>query len=212
MNFNAVAPYYSVLQRLVFGNQLQLAQVHFLNSSESTGQVLVLGAGTGEFLRFLSVPNGSQFTLVDNSARMCAIAKKRAEKQALTVEVYQHDVFDLNMNQHNQHNEHNQQFDLVCLPFVLDLFSLQEAEQILKVAKRHLKPSGKLIITDFENHSANSQKLLLKAMYAFFGVVAGVDVQRLPNWRDLLTKEGFDCEKEAEFLEGFVRSGVWVSW
>ena len=75
--FNWIAPYYDTLTCLVFGNTIWKAQTGYLNYVPPHATVLVLGGGSGKWLRDLLQRNETcQICFVEASSKMVELAKK----------------------------------------------------------------------------------------------------------------------------------------
>ena len=75
--FDAVAWYYDRLARIVFGKSICRSQTCFLSTLSSTSNILVLGGGTGWWLKeFLQKKPGCRILYVDASPAMLNLAKK----------------------------------------------------------------------------------------------------------------------------------------
>ena len=110
----------------------------------SGGPVLELGCGTGR----TAIPiaqAGISIVGLDNSSRMLRIARAKAGKQRLGVDLLKFvkgDMRDFSLGQ---------RFPLVIIPFrsFLLMLSVAEQTQALETIKRHLTPGGRLIFNAF---------------------------------------------------------------
>jgi ubiquinone/menaquinone biosynthesis C-methylase UbiE len=202
-NFDRVAPFYDFFQKVVFGSQLQQAQVHFLNQISAPSKILVMGAGTGEFLHLVdssASSAGHDFTLLDSSTKMCQRAKRIAGEMKCRVSVVCTNILEWTPTQ---------KYDVVALPFVLDLFDEGENKAIVYRALSALKSEGVLIITDFVSSPRITHRLLLWFMYRFFGVMSNVPSRNLPQYELLFQSFSLKLKSRKTFVKGFVESKVY---
>lgn len=196
--FNWIAPGYDKLVKLVFGETLHEAQLYFVNEIGSSDHVLILGGGSGEFLSsLLKARPLIHVTYIEASSEMLAMAKAKMDGIANVTFV------------HGTEDEiPPQQFDVVITNFVLDVFQQNQVESFVAVVKNILKANGKWLVTDFENTSKLSHRILLRLMYLFFKISGSIDARRLPMWRSAFNKAGLKLKKQQFFRNGFVSTGV----
>ena len=71
MNFDRVAKIYTILEKVVFGNQLQWARTCQLDMIKDRQRILLIGEGRGRlFTELIKVNTGAAITLVDSSEMM----------------------------------------------------------------------------------------------------------------------------------------------
>ena len=87
-------------------------------------------------------------------------------------------------------------FDLVLLPFVLDLFSEINCLALLRKTKAILHEEGSLIVTDFSKNPAKFQKALVGLMYLLFNSVGATERSKLPEFYALFAAEQLSIFKE----------------
>lgn len=187
--YNLIAPFYQFFVKLVFGNLLFKAQTHFLTKYLNPAQILIVGGGTGELLAFcLKQYPTVRITYVESSSKMIKLSEKRISKQDKTrVEFQCKSIFDW---------DSEQQFDLVLLPFVLDLFSEINCHALLLKTKAILHKEGRLIVADFSNNPAKFQKALVGLMYLLFNSVGATERSKLPEFYALFAAEQLNICKE----------------
>lgn len=191
-NFNFLAPIYDLLARLVFGQNLHQASIHFLNDIPSNSKVLVLGGGTGRILTDLE---GNQVTYVEKSQKMLNRAKERQLKELVN---FIHTDF--------LKWESDQQFDVVICPFFLDVFDEDNLNLVLDKMRSSLDSNGQLMVTDFEPSELKSYRLLLKIMHLFFRLFSSLESRRLKPIRQHILQSGFRIEAEKFWLNGLIFS------
>jgi ubiquinone/menaquinone biosynthesis C-methylase UbiE len=181
--YNLIAPFYQFFVKLVFGDLLFKAQTHFLTNDLSPAQILIVGGGTGEILSFcLTQYPKAQITYIESSKKMIEISKKKIpEKNADRVNFQCKNILEWNSNL---------RFDLVLLPFVLDLFNDQHGMQLLSSLKDLGSDKCQLLVTDFSRTSSTFQKALVKLMYFLFNSVNASERSSLPDFNTLF-RENF---------------------
>ena len=187
--YNFIAPYYLFFVKLVFGDLLFKAQTHFLTKDLDNQQILIVGGGRGELLSFcLSQYPTTRITYVDSSSKMIELSEKRVSIQDQTrVDFQCKSIFEWDTSL---------TFDLVLLPFVLDLFSEINCLALLRKTKAILHEEGSLIVTDFSKNPAKFQKALVGLMYLLFNSVGATERSKLPEFYALFAAEQLSIFKE----------------
>lgn len=204
-NFNGLARIYDALAFAVFGRVLHRAQVHGLLAVPTGAKVLILGGGTGQLLPdVLNRIQPRQVVYLEASIRMLHLARRRLRTHPLADRVrFRHGTeADLLPNE---------QFDVVVLPFVLDLFTTETLRQsLLPRVLVALRPGGWLLVTEFEPGRTWGQRILLWLMYRFFRLTAHIEARRLPDWVGALTDVGLHQEQRMPFRQGFISTSCWI--
>ena len=187
--YNLIAPYYLFFVKLVFGDLLYKAQTHFLTKDLDNQQILIVGGGRGELLSFcLSQYPTTRITYVESSSKMIELSEKRVSIQDQTrVDFQCKSIFEWDTSL---------TFDLVLLPFVLDLFSEINCLALLRKTKAILHEEGSLIVTDFSKNPAKFQKALVGLMYLLFNSVGATERSKLPEFYALFAAEQLSIFKE----------------
>ena len=187
--YNLIAPYYLFFVKLVFGDLLFKAQTHFLTKDLDNQQILIVGGGRGELLSFcLSQYQTTRITYVESSSKMIELSEKRVSIQDQTrVDFQCKSIFEWDTSL---------TFDLVLLPFVLDLFSEINCLALLRRTKAILHEEGSLIVTDFSKNPAKFQKALVGLMYLLFNSVGATERSKLPEFYALFAAEQLSIFKE----------------
>ena len=187
--YNLIAPYYLFFVKLVFGDLLFKAQTHFLTKDLDNQQILIVGGGRGELLSFcLSQYPTTRITYVESSSKMIELSEKRVSIQDQTrVDFQCKSIFEWDTSL---------TFDLVLLPFVLDLFSEINCLALLRKTKAILHEEGSLIVTDFSKNPAKFQKALVGFMYLLFNSVGATERSKLPEFYALFAAEQLSIFKE----------------
>src|ERR1700743_3652348 len=80
-SFNLVAPFYVLLEKLSFGDALNIARRAFIETVIGANSTLLIGEGNGRFLQeCLQNKTGGSFTILDSSRRMLDLLSIRIRK------------------------------------------------------------------------------------------------------------------------------------
>ncbi len=197
--FNRVAGSYDLLGRLVFGNTLQKAQLVYLSLVPAEANVLILGGGTGQVLKYLlSVNSSCRVWYIEASSSMIKSATKNIREMNNTMRV------------NFIHGTHDSipgdiRFDVVIANFFLDLFS-HRLNTVIRKIKDALQPNGDLLITDFVDGGKVWQKVMLSSMYLFFNTTCKIEAKALPAWQRALRDSGFAEAESIVFYKGFIKT------
>jgi len=195
-SYEYVAPYYDVLQRLVFGNTLLRAQETTLHSILPADHIVIAGGGSGLVLESIARlhPSGLTVTYIDASPRMIAKARRRNygdnKLQFITAPV--------------QEVALGSDYDIVITPFLFDNFSGALVDDVFLHLHGALRPGGSWLNTDFSADTGMAQRTLLKLMYAFFRLTCRIDATRLPDMDARFKNKDYSLVEDHRFMKGFV--------
>ena len=190
--YHWVAPFYSRLSSLVFGDRLRESKTIFLRDLPAKG-ILIIGGGDGsDYEEFQDDMSGQFWEL---SISMLDQAKKNLEKSELSF--------------HLGNFKSDQKFDLICLPFVLDTLPDEELENFLFSFKKNLKPDGQVFLSDFFEPITFMQKILHQLMISFFRLATGHRRKDVPDYKSAFGKSGFKLSQEKKLLRGWVKAQLW---
>ena len=193
-DFNGIAPFYDRCSALIFGDRLVASQTSFFDVLEGDHHVLIAGGGTGKVLPHL--PKVKSITFLDKSERMIELASEKAVKQP--VQFQSQDLFSYSPNI---------QFDAILCPFFLDCFHEENLNRAIGMLKQLLKPTGHLLITDFELGSLNAT--LSSAMHLFFRIVANLEARCLQPIHQRVLDHGFRVKDQKFFYRNMIFSRVY---
>ena len=198
MGFDSIAKYYDLLARLVFGSSILSSQTIFLNKIPPSSNVLVLGGGTGWWLKeLLSNIPGCRILYIERSVEMMKLAMKANKDSRI--------VFMLGTeNSLNSWNE----FDVVITFFFLDLFQEKKLQEVIEKIRLSMKPNALWLAADFVK-TKWWLSVMLSMMYAFFWFTTGLRNQRLPNWDKLLLQNRLENVARVVFYESFIMSALY---
>jgi ubiquinone/menaquinone biosynthesis C-methylase UbiE len=199
-SYDAVAPYYDLLARIVFGRSIKDAQTAYLNLISPDATVLILGGGTGWLLAELVKRNpGLRVCYVDTSAKMIKLSQTRLKGHG-NVEFIHGDITTI---------PQNRLFDVAIANFFFDQFDEEGIHHLLMALHQKLSTTGILLAADFQKN-ALWHKIMLKIMYAFFAAAGAISYQELPDWYSVLKKNGFNPVRESTHYLGFIRTVVFA--
>lgn len=194
-NFNFVAPFYELLKKIVFGNQLKIAEKHFAGLINPGEQVLIVGGGNGDVLNHIKP--GSVIDYVELSKVMIANAAKQSYDGE--IRMINEDFLIVKLEK---------QYDWIIANFFLDVFNKEHLIDACEKLHFLLKDNGQLIVTDFHPTSRIGGKTLLKLMHVFFKLVSGLESNSLKDIPDFLLKTGFEASQKRFWASGKIFSFI----
>ncbi len=198
MGFNSIARYYDKLARLVFGKSLVRSQRQFLDRIESSSNVLVIGGGTGWWLK--------EFLLTKPNCKICYVEESE-EMLKLAMENTGDDQRVRFLLGTEESLKEKNEFDAVIVFCFLDLFTEVELNLVVKKIKASTKTRTTWLVADFMNTSI-WHSIGLVVMYKFFRFTTGLKTQALANWQDILVRNGLIEMEQKLFYSGFIKSAV----
>jgi ubiquinone/menaquinone biosynthesis C-methylase UbiE len=199
--FDPVAPYYVLLEKLSFGNGLDIARRAFIETVLQAKNTLMIGEGNGRFLHdCLQSKTGGSITILDSSRKMLDLLALRIKRirHETDVELVCEGILDWQP-------ENAPAFDVVVTHFFLDLFrpAFQRSvvEKITRVAKRETS----WILVDY--HPAKKTglvRLINWLQYRFDRLLSGVETDRHYDPSAFIKEFGWTVQQERRFLNGTV--------
>lgn len=199
MNCDLIAPHYWWIERLGMGRALERRRRWFLPEIENARRALVLGDGDGRFLRELLRRNSVvRADYVDLSGRMLALARQKAGDERVHYKRADALTVDLPRDE----------YDLIATHFFFDCFGPNELELLIGRAADAAKPGARWIVSEFRAPNIPA-RLLVSALYLFFGVATGLQTRKLVDHRPVLRSRGFRLIKASYSRGGLVVSELW---
>jgi len=204
-SFDKLARVYRLLERISFGNRLELARSGPLKHLAITPEsILLLGDGDGRFCqRILSRFENANIVSIDSSQKMIECARERLIKANLDINNVRFVNRDI-----RSYEFPKAEYDLIALNFVLDCFTQQNLNPLLPKIEASLEPGGFLVYSDFAIPDKPAPKRLFAKIivtFLYLGFRATTDIQssRLPNvrWGDNL-----ELINRSEHLAGVIVS------
>jgi len=199
-DFDKVAPFYDRLAGLIFGKSIKKAQTEYLHLIKPDSKILILGGGTGWILKeILTRQPEVEISYVEKSTQMIELAKTacpnyNVEFVSLPFEEWQTE----------------EKFDFIICNFFLDVFQSQKLKnQIIPKIKRLIAENGRLLVADFQVNPLIYQKILLRAMHIFFGLLSNLESQKLVDLNQLLISNGLKESSAYYFFKGMIFSRVY---
>lgn len=202
MNFNLVSPIYEASARLVFGNEHRRAEAFFLPDVPMGSRVLLVGGGAGHLLHALILTrNPAAVAFVEPSSAMRRRAAKRVENEPGAARVA--------FLKKSGELTGQPPFDVLVTPFVLDLFTDAQLQgEFLPPILAALTPNARWLFTDFVRPQSRGQALLIRVMYTFFRLLAGIPARRLPEYAAHFQRTRFRKTVTQFFFGGLIESAV----
>ena len=176
-NYSFIAPFYSLLVRVVFGTSLKKVKIVFAQDLDQK-RILIIGGGDGlDYQELAGQICGEYWELSDSMLRK---AKKNLSGSKLE---FQFGHFEA---------ESESLFDEVWLHFVLDTFTDLELEKFLAELKGILKPGARLYLADFFDPVSLDQRFIQFSMMCFFRVFTQHPRVDLPQYEKFLAQAGFE--------------------
>jgi SAM-dependent methyltransferase len=192
--YSFIAPFYSLLARMVFGTSQKEVKIAFAENLVLK-KVLIIGGGDGlDYQGFAGQARGEFWEL---SEAMLTKAKKNLSESKLE--------FHLGHFEADFENK----FDEVWLHFVLDTFTDFEFEKFLFELKSALKPESILYIADFFEPQSWNQRVIQFVMMQFFRVFTAHPRIDLPEYEQFLKQSGFKKFDELKKRKGWIRAQLW---
>lgn len=200
-NYDAVAGFYDPLSRLVFGREIRRAHAFLLEVVPANARLLIIGGGTGWILEELGKLHGRglHITYVEQSEKMMRRSRRRnaGDNQVVFLQApIQAAALD-------------QRYDVVVTPFLFDNFSAKTLEEVFGKIDAHLKEGGLWLFADFQLvRDKTRQKVMLKLMYLFFGLLCNIEASRLPDTASFFRAYRFKSLRQRSFFKGFITARV----
>jgi ubiquinone/menaquinone biosynthesis C-methylase UbiE len=208
MNCDPIARAYRWFEYAAFGKTLERCRTHFLNLVDDRQHALMLGDGDGRFLaNYLRQNVHGLVDSVDVSRKMQDLSRDRAAAipgGLARVRFVQADARKLNGAAN---------YDLVVSHFFLDCLSEEEIEALTRQVRLVAEPNVLWLISEFKIPTGAFKlpvaAALIRVMYEFFAHASKLEPRRLPDYRSVLERCGFDMREEYRRLGGFVVSELW---
>lgn len=195
--YNSIAGFYSLLSRIVFGNDLIGVQEMTLAMDLPEKDLLILGGGNGDILPFLykTCPQ-LDITFVDASSKMLHLAKgQKASDQK--VEFI-----------HTDQYQNDSTFQAILLPFFLDVLSENELKRHISAIKKMSDENTMIYLVDFYRPTGLVQKLKLKLSILFFKLFTSLAVDTLTPVFDIMENNGYKVLKDCRLQKDFIRGSI----
>ena len=190
MDFNKIAPYYSLLESLLFGGALQATRTSFIHYLVDAENILLIGEGRGRLLKELLRFNPkAEVCVVEQSTRM--IEKMKCDLEPFDLEKV---TF---INESFLTYPGTYQFDAVCTCFFFDCFESPEVKNGIGKIYSLLKVDGIWMNADFRFfpnnviHQRIAHRILIQFLYGFFHLTSKLTATTVVCVETLACKSGF---------------------
>ncbi|KAA3650570.1 MAG: methyltransferase [Bacteroidetes bacterium] len=182
-DYNAIAPIYTFLSKLVFFGCIQKSQEEFLSLLPVKGKVLFMGGGGGNTLKIITQKYPLlHIDYIDQSEKMISLSRKR-----LINEPNHHVNFIVG----NENNIPDTNYDVIMTFFYLDLFSPKNLDLIHKTLNNTLSVNGLWLISDFNQAKKWWQKAIELMMFSFLKITTGIESNSISAIRESYFEPGF---------------------
>ena len=210
MSFDAIAPWYRLLEGVAFGDALQRSRVAGLAEIQAPARVLIVGEGNGRFLlELLRMYPNAGIDCVDASERMLELARQRIEQEFPDridrVGFLQRDI--------TMWTPAGGTYDLIVTHFVLDCFPETSLSRVIDRLAGAAKAKADWLVADFSLPQSGAARLRARAwlgiMYRFFRVTARIEANELVDPARFLRSAGFCLASQHVFRAGLLKSQFW---
>ena len=196
-DFDAIAPIYDFLARLVYGKSIRKAQVYYLDRIPDQARVLILGGGTGWLLEEIS----NQSLHIDYVDLSKSMLKKTAKRHVSFAK--------LCFIQGNEEALRGSRYDVVITPFVLDVCNENQLPKMVETIGRLVEPDGQWLCIDFNVHDQSFKaRILSVTMCHFFRIVSGVKLKCLLPYFGAIEQAGFKETETNLFYDRFIKASL----
>lgn len=192
--YRLLAPVYTRISRLVFGNLIQEATRSYL-SKIPNNSVIIIGGGDGlDFVPDQRQLHGEYWELSYSMLRRARV-----------------NLFQSGLRFHlgDFSSLETSKFDWAILPFVLDTMTDREIIRFLNSLKRKLVPEGQVLVSDFFQSHSFRQNLIQKLMIGFFTLFTHHLRRDLPAIERLMNECGFFLVEEKSWEKGWIKAQIY---
>lgn len=191
--FNAVAPYYSRIRSVCYGQSMKRIQT-MRTFDESGTNHLIVGDGCGDLcVHLLTENDNAQATALDISAEMLQRLKMRMQEtpdRLKRVTAIRADFFTFSQVH---------AFDVIHFPFFFDLWNDERIEQTLNELRINCHPGVKLHVVDYNPQMLTlKDKALVPLLYLFFNRITKTNRYQVPELQLLADKAGWSVVDKLE--------------
>lgn len=205
--FNRLAAIYDYLLLIPPGRGFIKSQEALIPLLPQKKSCLIIGGGTGTFLRALIISGKVQHVVyLDISENMLSLASAKIKdlNQECLVE-FRRGSFDKITK--------DEKFDLIVTNFFLDLFSLAELKIWIRFIADKLSDEGLFYFTDLQISKGKTFKtfmnnIYIKVLYFFFRNTTNISGKTLIDLRTEILQSGFNVIHEKGYLKELFYSAI----
>jgi ubiquinone/menaquinone biosynthesis C-methylase UbiE len=209
MSFDALAPHYRWMERLLAGEKLQRCRTAFIERIANNQEILILGQGAGRFVAKLAAINRTaRITCLDSSSGMLRMTEKALRREnnfSNRIELLHCNILTWIPPE--------ARFDGIISHFFLDCFTPSQLEEIVRRVAISARPRALWLLSDFNQPEFGLSKwrarVILWVMYRFFRLLTRLPASDLVSPDAFLQKNGFQlCERR--FADwNFLHTDLW---
>jgi SAM-dependent methyltransferase len=205
-NFNRLARLYRWMEYASFGPWLWWCRCAFAGELNGSRHGAILGDGDGRFTaRLLAANPQIKIDAVDASHAMLRLLARRAGPNADRVHAHCADV--------RAWRPRTGEYDLIATHFFLDCLTTDEVRELAKKMRAAAAPGARWVVSEFAEpanwYGRSIARPIVRLLYEAFGVLTGLRVRALPDYRQALREAGFALEKRRAWLGGLLVSELW---
>lgn len=213
-DFDRIARLYRWMEMASFGPWLRWCRCTFLSELISCRNALILGDGDGRFTaRLLEANPTVLIDAIDASPAMLKALVRRAGGNCSRVRIHLLDARCWSPNSMSDHLPEHPPYDLVITHFFLDCLSTEEVVILAEKLRCAVSSSALWVVSEFAVPEGWFGRLVarpvVRALYCAFGLLAGLQVRRLPDHNRALRQAGFTIKKRRIWLGGLLISQIW---
>jgi tRNA (cmo5U34)-methyltransferase len=204
--FDPVARFYVVLEKLSFGDALNVARRAFIEKILQAENTLMIGEGNGRFLsECLNGPCAGAITVLDSSRKMLALLATRIGRIQ-----HQTDV-TITCTEFLPWKPEGASFDVVVTHFFLDLFRPAAQQNVIEKITSISRLATSWINVDYQPvNKTGWLRFVDWLQYRFDRLLSGVETDRHHDPSALIKQLGWVVQEEHQFLDGAVLAQLYV--
>jgi SAM-dependent methyltransferase len=205
-DFDRLAHVYRWMEWLSFGPFLMRCRCAFLGRLGHYRRALVLGDGDGRFTARLLAHNPAVLVdAADVSPAMLSELTRRAGPHRGRIQIHVADI--------RAWVPAAPSYDLVVTHFFLDCLAPVEVESLAMRIRSHLRPDAAWVVSEFnlpdDRFGRFIARPLIALLYRAFGLLTGLTIRTLPDYRNALARSGFILKHQQKWLRGLLVSEWW---
>lgn len=196
-NFDLIAPFYPILERLVFKAKLDEARRSFFDVVLEANRVLLVGEGNCRFLKSLIARKlDGYIKVVEQSGLMIRLAKNRVGRsEKVALEFVEADL---------RRCQPGEGFDCVVTHFFLDLFNPPAQAAIIQKFAKLTTENATWINVDFIPARTLRGRLLLWLAYRFFRTLSRIEAKSCSDESPAAAQSDWILAEAVRYLGGLV--------
>lgn len=216
-DFDGVARPYRWLEYLTLGRALEQCRFRLLPQVRGRRQALVLGDGDGRAAaRLLADTPALAVDAVDTSAVMLELLRSRCREAVAAGRLRTYceaaEEFAARLVAGDRLGLGDRRYDLVTTHFFLDCLSGAAVEELVRAVGAAMTEDGVWVVSEFripEGWLRWPATVLVRGLYAAFGVLTGLEVRALPDYGAAMEAAGLRLLERRLSLGGILTSELW---